>query len=395
MKIVLANRLSVAVGGVEEYLKRIVPLLTERGHEVAFFFEHRTPGTAIAADTTPSWIADQAGSDRGVSLLRKWKPDIIYCNGLDSADLEAAIAGLSPSVYSAHAYFGTCISGRKMHAFPALEVCDKSFGSSCLTHYFPRRCGGLNPVTMVTAFRTESTRLKAIRSYSTVVVHSRHMQEEYRRHGIDSSLVYLPVSRAAGATSTRTKAEPARHLVFFGRLIDLKGCKILIDAVAQAARSLPSLDLTIAGEGKERESLEAHARTTAAACPNLSIRFLGQVDEAQRNELLAGAHALVVPSVWPEPFGMVGLEAAAFGVPAIAFNVGGIAEWLHDDISGVLAPPPSANALAKAIVECIGDSQKHSRLSAGARSIHDEFSKRDVGKELETVFATAARNHGG
>jgi glycosyltransferase involved in cell wall biosynthesis len=55
--------------------------------------------------------------------------------------------------------------------------------------------------------------------------------------------------------------------------------------------------------------------------------------------------------VWPEPFGLVGLEAASQGVPSVAFDVGGIGEWLTDGDNGRLAPgnPPRAEALADAI----------------------------------------------
>ena len=67
---------------------------------------------------------------------------------------------------------------------------------------------------------------------------------------------------------------------------------------------------------------------------------------ADRADRLIGALAavLAVPSVWPEPFGLVGLEAAARGVPAVAFDTGGIRQWLHHQISGLLVPPSGGHA---------------------------------------------------
>ena len=95
-----------------------------------------------------------------------------------------------------------------------------------------------------------------------------------------------------------------------------------------------------------------------------------------RTRLFGDAHLLVVPSLWPEPFGLIGLEAAACGVPAAAFDVGGISEWLHDGVSGYLAPanPPPAAALAAAIVKCLRDRPTHDALSQGALEIASRHS---------------------
>ena len=64
---------------------------------------------------------------------------------------------------------------------------------------------------------------------------------------------------------------------------------------------------------------------------------------------------LVVPSVWPEPFGSVGMAAARYGVPAAAFAVGGIPQWLHDGVNGHLASatPPTSASLADAVIRCL------------------------------------------
>jgi len=66
---------------------------------------------------------------------------------------------------------------------------------------------------------------------------------------------------------------------------------------------------------------------------------------------------------------LVGLEAAAAGVPAVAFATGGIPEWLHDGENGCLAPPRGASPalLAQAILRCVGTPDELRRLSDGAR----------------------------
>jgi glycosyltransferase involved in cell wall biosynthesis len=79
----------------------------------------------------------------------------------------------------------------------------------------------------------------------------------------------------------------------------------------------------------------------------------------------------VVPSLWPEPFGLVGLEAARLSVPAVAFDVGGVTEWLKDGVNGFLAPgdPPTAQGLAGAIARCFSAPGQMATLRAGARAV--------------------------
>ena len=122
----------------------------------------------------------------------------------------------------------------------------------------------------------------------------------------------------------------ADHILFLGRMTPLKGGDLLIEAVADASRRLGRrLALTMAGDGPEREAWQA--RPAVSASPR---RSRAGSSRPARDQAIRQASLLAVPSVWPEPFGLTGLEAAACGVPAVAFDVGGIREWLTDDETG-------------------------------------------------------------
>ena len=97
---------------------------------------------------------------------------------------------------------------------------------------------------------------------------------------------------------------------------------------------------------------------------------------------------LVVPSVWPEPFGSVGMAAARHSVPAAAFAVGGIPQWLHEGVNGHLAPgsPPAAAGLADAVVKCLEEPQHYEELSLGARHMAATFTMEKHLPELFRVF---------
>ena len=95
-----------------------------------------------------------------------------------------------------------------------------------------------------------------------------------------------------------------------------------------------------------------------------------------------------VPSVWPEPFGLVGLEAASAGLPAIAFDVGGISQWLKDGVNGFLVPgnPPTARSLALGLVEAFADLERIERMGVAAREMAFEMSVEKHLDRLEEVF---------
>jgi glycosyltransferase involved in cell wall biosynthesis len=96
--------------------------------------------------------------------------------------------------------------------------------------------------------------------------------------------------------------------------------------------------------------------------------FHGWVGPDRRVELARGADVLAVPSLWPEPFGLVGVEAGCAGVPAVGFAVGGIPDWLIPGETGELAPgdPPRAAGFAAALVRALADPAHLHRLAVGA-----------------------------
>jgi glycosyltransferase involved in cell wall biosynthesis len=103
---------------------------------------------------------------------------------------------------------------------------------------------------------------------------------------------------------------------------------------------------------------------------------------------------LVVPSLWPEPFGSVGPAAGQHGVPAAAFAVGGIPEWLGDGVSGHLAPgdPPTPEGLATAIIRCLEDPAHYAMLKSGARAMAERFTMERHLPQLLAVLERVSRH---
>jgi glycosyltransferase involved in cell wall biosynthesis len=149
----------------------------------------------------------------------------------------------------------------------------------------------------------------------------------------------------------------------------LKGGAVLLDAIPAVAAALGRpVQLIFAGEGPARAEWEARARVLEARNLNVRIEFAGWLDGGALDALANDVHLLVIPSLWPEPFGLVGPELGLKGIPAAAFAVGGIPEWLKDGINGYLASadPLAAHGLAEAIVRCLRDAREYTSLRKGA-----------------------------
>jgi glycosyltransferase involved in cell wall biosynthesis len=402
MRIAVLSCRNRQVGGIEEYVRTFLLAAAESGNEVGFWYETDEPRNCAAIPDPPAggWSIAALGPQNALGALREWQPDVIYGHGLVSPAIEIAVCDIAPVVFFAHVYHGTCISGSKTTWFPVASPCQRRFGPACLAHYFPRRCGGLNPLTMWRQHRVQSDRLAAIRRCAAVVTHSEHMRDEYLRNGIRADRVmclpfYIP-EPAAEELPPRAPGLPAT-LLFLGRMEAPKGGMVLLDAMPRVRRALARpVRLLLAGDGRSRPAWEKRAAALQARDPGLRIEFPGWIDDSGRGALFQEADLLVVPSIWPEPFGRIGPEAGMYGVPAAAFAVGGIPSWLTDGVNGFLAPgdPPTASGLAGAITRCLDDPARHRELRTGASRLASRFRWASHYRALMAVLKHVARDGG-
>jgi glycosyltransferase involved in cell wall biosynthesis len=399
MRILIATSHRNLVGGVEKYLQEILPCLAERGHQLAIAYEYRFDPKTERIDAPhlklPCLGTEEAGIDRGLQFVRDWKPDVVYSQGLESAHLQSALLDAYPTVFYAHNYVGTCASSEKCHAFPTPRPCDRQFGPACLALWYPRRCGGLNPLTMWKMYLLSAARYAQLPRYAAVLVASAHMRREYLRHGVEPDKIQvmaLPNPNEGAESRTAARTGSIDSLLFLGRFTKLKGAAELLQAIPLAEKRLGRpLHVTVAGDGPERQGLRDLANRQG-----LRAEFPGWVGSAQKAHLIDRADLLVVPSLWPEPFGLVGIEAGAHGLPAVAYDVGGVSDWLIPGYSGELAPadPPTAEGLADAIARALSDLSHYADLCRGAREVAGRFtlaahvSKLEV--TLEAVLSTRA-----
>lgn len=186
--------------------------------------------------------------------------------------------------------------------------------------------------------------------------------------------------------------ETTGYFLFVGRLRLRKAVEVLLAALARLRSPYPEMRVMIAGDGEHRRRLEEAAARLGVG---EAVTFLGKCDAARVRALLAGARALVVPSIY-EGMPLVVLEAMEAGVPVVASRVSGIPEVVVDGETGWLVPPEDPEALAAALAELVVRPEEALRRGeAGKIRVEERFRPRHaaaawlaaVGEGKEDVVA--------
>lgn len=173
-------------------------------------------------------------------------------------------------------------------------------------------------------------------------------------------------------------------LCFVGRVAPEKG---IVDAIEIAKASGRRLRIAakIAPVGPERsyyESVFAPALEAAGA----DVEFLGELSQADRDLLFAESYASLMPGSWPEPFGLVAIEALATGTPVIARRIGALPEIIRDGVDGFFGDDVTAMAF---LVDRVADLDRQ----AIRESVIERFSVERMTDGYEAVYHAVL--HGG
>lgn len=200
------------------------------------------------------------------------------------------------------------------------------------------------------------------------------------------AVVPNPVPRVAPLASTHGAPDGGMHRILgLGRLEKVKGFDLLIRAFATIASTRPEWELTIFGDGPERDSLAAEiARSgleTRISLPGTAVDAIGALRRAD----------LFVLSSRYEGFPNALCEAMACGVPVVAFDCpSGTAEIVRDGVDGLLVPAEDEGALSGAMARLIADPDARRRMGRRATEVSDRFSVERIAMLWERVLIDGA-----
>jgi glycosyltransferase involved in cell wall biosynthesis len=339
-------------GGTEEYIRSVSEGLIDHGHVIDVLYERLTEpqGDDWRRFVNQVRAVPAPGGSTARSIwLRNYldaaRPDLLYVHNVSFArELMQVASARLPVARYVHDFRPVCLRTSKV--FPiSRQNCSRALGVGCLLHACsigPNR-GGRLPVTW-NHFRSKLADRKATLQMDRIIVASGFMRDLLLRNGFSTDQVsVLPYFCPMPPPPTPPDFVAGTRLLFIGQIQKFKGLAVLLAAL----RLLPSnFTLDVAGDGPWRRSYEAQA---GSGVLRGRVTFHGWTNRQQLTALIHKVQIVVVPSIWNEPFGIVGLEAMLHARPVVAFDVGGVREWLVDGRSGVLVKDITVGPLAKAI----------------------------------------------
>ena len=204
--------------------------------------------------------------------------------------------------------------------------------------------------------------------------------------GVDSNPFSLPSAAAA-------RSEGPLRLLYFGRLIEDKGCHTAIEAIGILCQmgAGDRVHLTILGTG--HPAYEARLRRLAAdQRVSQHVSFAGRRSRDEIPKALEDFDVFLFTSIWPEPFGRTIIEAMLAGLVVIGSAVGGSREILQRYDETLLFPPGDANALAQRIAMLAKDPVRRQQLARCGRALAtDNFSTDKMVEAMERYLLTTLR----
>ena len=187
------------------------------------------------------------------------------------------------------------------------------------------------------------------------------------------------------SASTTRPSDTPKTILYIGRLEHRKGVKYLLQAFAQLQAREPEVRLLIAGDGPDREKLEAQARDLELS----HVEFLGFIDEATKKQLLHTADLFCSPAVFGESFGIVLLEAMASGLVTVAGDNPGYESVMQDLGKLSLINPKATSLFAHRLQLLLMDDDLRALWKKWARDYVRQFDYPKVIDRYEAVYETA------
>jgi glycosyltransferase involved in cell wall biosynthesis len=306
---------------------------------------------------------------------------------LHDPEFLAELRGECPAIFTLHNHCSYCPSGTKYLA-NRQQKCDRNmhlFG--CTWGHLVDGCGSRRPEKIWQNWQSSYDFLSNAKKINIpIIANSNYVRKQIINNGLSPHRVitlHCGVKQPKYPTTSLTKEiHQNQRILFVGRIVPDKGIEWLLKALA---KTNPNIHLDIAGEGWIKSKMEKLAKKIGL---NERITWHGWCNKDKLETLYQQCLAVVFPSLWPEPAGLVTLEAYAHYRPIIASSIGGIPEYVQNSKTGILIPPNHIQNLADAINELATNYHK-SRLMGeeGQQWFQQEFSLDLHIHKLEKIYS--------
>jgi phosphatidylinositol alpha-mannosyltransferase len=215
------------------------------------------------------------------------------------------------------------------------------------------------------------------------------LARRWQMEALGSDAVQIPngvdVQSFASAPKLDGYPRPGKSVLFLGRFDETrKGMGVLLGALPALVEAFPEIEILVVGRGDEDELREEVGELAA------HLRFLGQVDDAEKASALRSVDVYCAPNTGGESFGIVLVEAMAAGTAVVASDLDAFRRVLEDGTAGRLVPIFDSQALAAALIEVLQDDATRERLVETATKIVHRYDWSVVARQILQVYETVA-----
>jgi len=387
MKVLQVSQLPGLGGGAEITAWTWSQLLASAGHEVIWTSPREVDAAANMkeADRSPLGIVSLPPDSFWNSVLdlaRRVEPDVIHIHLARSTPHLRVIFRMCdsfPTMLTLHSQILTCASGRRVLR-KAKRPCSRPFGVGCLIEPYVTACNTRKPIALWTSYSWVRQAQRLFHLAARFIVPSQYVADTLTACDAPASKISI-VPPFVSASEVPSYPEEGKVVLFAGRLVWDKGLQYLIEA---SQRIGGSHQVVVAGDGGYKKFAQQLTLTKGLSD---KVRFLGWIAEDELSQWYQRATLVVVPSFCPEVFGRVGPEAMAHGCPVVAFDVGGISDWLQDGWNGFLVPVENVAQLAEKIGTLLNNEGLANRMGQqGREMVRQKYNKTIILEKLLAAY---------
>jgi glycosyltransferase involved in cell wall biosynthesis len=349
-------------------LDELLPRLADEGHIINVVSAKQTSGV-----TTPPRIHVLALQSPGevVAYLRETMPDIVHVHEWPAGEVLQAFAHSAvPRIVVHHYAYNFICPGQDLFWRRQGRICELKCGARCLWNAYARQCQlSRRPSAVLKGLIRVRRNLRYAQRADLFIALSNYIKARLTEAGLPEQRIAV-LHPFTGIDQDKALQPVAGQVAFIGRVAESKGLNLLLAALERLGRTVP-WSLVVAGDGYYMPLVK---KRVVASSLGDRIRFVGWVNGQEKVRLLHEAAVVAMPSIWAEAFGIVGIEAMASGRPVVAFDVGGVRDWLTHGVTGLLAPAGDVDALARNLATLLSDTAMAAELGrAGRKSVESHF----------------------
>lgn len=373
MTILRIHENSTIKGGSEVYIRDVSEQLENMGiKNILLFIEEQPPGYKIFLNR--EWVCNIGKENLNSVLndiLKDHHIDLVHIHGLSFITVIDYFLSRYKVVRTMHEPRMICPGYSKFWVTDG-RPCTIKYGMHCFYHAYTKKCfRSRKPLNVLKDYqRTEFEVKNAGERYAAILTMSEYIRNEAILGGLPEEKVICNPHFTKFELPYLPFEGTEKRFLFVGRLIEHKGIYQLLDAVLPILQMDTTNQLHIVGDGPLYNYVMDFIKGNGLQSQIVVEKWKSS---EEISALMKISYCVLFPSIYPEAFGLVGIEAGIHSKPVIAFNVGGVSTWLKNNFNGLLLDDVTADALRESIQKMIEEPEQYKQMSRNAWELASSF----------------------